>query len=198
MAGVAIIPPGFVAIHPVLLLFLAGVGEPRSHGPRCGLFFCIRRLHTSLHHGHIAVNKSDFVPGLIAVRVLMMSGKNQADNENQPNNAQTAEAASACVFLRVGLDRLGLLRCAGSPSPGRQTFPSWCKPARIWPIPFGFRSRRSSSPTVHTISATPSGQITPAVTTASVRHDCGRARQFKKSTWPARGVWTRQGPTGSN
>ena len=61
-----------------------------------------------------------------------------------------------------------------SPSLGPRTFPSWWKPARILPIPSGFRYQPTPSPAAHPISAIRIGRIIPAVSTASARHNyCG-------------------------
>ena len=55
----------------------------------------------------------------------------------------------------------------GSPSPAPATWPSWSRPARVWPIPPGSGFKPTPSPVARPISATPSGRIIPAVSTAS-------------------------------
>jgi len=49
--------------------------------------------------------------------------------------------------------------------------PLWWKPAQIWPIPFGLRSRPTRSSMVRSISAILSGRIIPGDTTLLVSPD---------------------------
>jgi len=70
---------------------------------------------------------------------------------------------------------------SGSLFRGQPTDPSWWKPAPIWLIRFGFRSRPTRSPTVRSISAIRLGRITLAAITASARLDSGGEESDKVS-----------------